>query len=254
MQNKRGKRGQITIFVILAIIIIAIVLIIFLYPEIQTRFFQAPDPNSYLKSCVEEELKESLEMVMQQGGSLNPKNYVLYENKKVEYLCYINEDYQTCIMQQPLLLQHIEAEVKENIEPKIRKCAASLKKELEEKGYNVQAGTAKTSVSIIPDNIIIIVDYPLTVSKETTSNYKSFEYSIKSEAYDLIMIATSILNYEAHYGGAESTVYMTYYPSVKVEQKKLSERGTVYILTDRDTGESLYFASKSLNWPAGYSG
>jgi hypothetical protein len=46
---------------------------------------------------------------------------------------------------------------------------------------------------------------------------------------------------------------MAFYPDVKVEKKKQSDGTKVYIITDRNTGEKLQFATRSLAWPPGYA-
>jgi hypothetical protein len=72
--------------------------------------------------------------------------------------------------------------------------------------------------------------------------------------YDLLAIATSIIDFETTYGDSETTIYMDYFRNVKVEKNKLSEGTTIYTLTDRNTLEEFKFASRSLVYPAGYGG
>jgi len=69
-----------------------------------------------------------LDMLSLQGGSLEPEHYILYENEKVEYLCYTNEYYKTCVVQQPMLKNHIEAEIKESIQERVTECFDNLEK------------------------------------------------------------------------------------------------------------------------------
>ena len=37
-----------------------------------------------------EDAKNALELLEKQGGSLEPENYILYDDNRVDYLCYIN--------------------------------------------------------------------------------------------------------------------------------------------------------------------
>jgi len=75
---------------------------------------------------------------------------------------------------------------------------------------------------------------------------------VNNNIYELSAIAESILNSEADYGDVEVTVYMDYYTDLKVEKQKQSEGTTIYILTDRNTGDKFQFASRSIVWPPGY--
>ncbi len=107
-------------------------------------------------------------------------------------------------------------------------------------------------VEIVPNNIKTSVSGFTFTKGETGEKYDKFVASYKSELYDLLMLATSILNWEARYGDSDITTYMTYYPNVKVEKYKQGDGSTIYILTDRPTEDKFVFASRSLAWPAGY--
>ena len=66
-------------------------------------------------------------------------------------------------------------------------------------------------------------------------------------------IANSILSMEVQFGDSETTIYMNYYHDLKVEKKKQTDGTTIYILTDRITGDVFQFASRSIAWPPGIS-
>ena len=113
--GKRGrlfenKKGQTTIFIIIAIVIVAAAaLIYFYYPQISSVLgLTSENPTSFIKTCMEEEIEKSVATLSLQGGSINPENYITYGNENIEYLCYTNEYYLPCVIQQPMLKQHIE--------------------------------------------------------------------------------------------------------------------------------------------------
>ena len=91
------KRGQITIFIIVAVIIIALAVLLFLLvPQIRVNFgFTVDDPSEFIQNCMEDKIKGSIETLSLQGGSIEPENYFLYEGNKIEYLCYTNTYYIT---------------------------------------------------------------------------------------------------------------------------------------------------------------
>ena len=111
---KRGvfdmRRGQVTIFVILAIVIIAVVVVIFAFPQVNI-FSSSVNPGAYLKSCIEPEINKIKDTLSVQGGYSSPTNYAMYKDLKLQYLCYTSEWYKTCVMQDPLLKQSIEREI-----------------------------------------------------------------------------------------------------------------------------------------------
>lgn len=250
MNKKINKKAQLTIFIILAIVIVAILLIL-LYPRLKV-FVAGPVAPDYIKSCTEEATEEALEKITVQGGSLDPENYILYKGNKVDYVCYTDENYQRCIMQKPFLKQDIEAEISRYVEPKVKSCFSSLKQQLEKRGGSVSLGEVNIQTAIVPNSIIVTINAPLTVTKESTASFEKFRVDVSSQLYDLVMISSSIVNYEARYGVSDSLTYMLYYPDIKVEPKKQSDGSTIYTLTDKPTGEKFVFASRSIAWPPGY--
>jgi len=251
----KSKRSQITLFIILALAILAIVLVIF-YPKLKEVFIP-PAPGSMIpKSCVESAVKNGLNETLMRGGSIEPELYFMYNNYSLQYLCYTSEWYKTCVNQEPLLRQHIEAEIQNYFGSKIDSCVDSMLQSFSARGYDVRtSGSKKGIVSIEPDRIRVAFDMNVTLSRnEVTERILSdrFDMSFKSNAYDLIMISTSILNYEARYGDTVPEVYMSYYPNLKVEKIKQSDGSKVYKLTDRNTGEVFQFATRSKAWPPGY--
>lgn len=254
MDKKRrlNKKAQLTIFIIIALVIIAILLILF-YPRLKI-IVTGPSAQDYVSDCVEEATEEVLEILTVQGGSLEPENYVLYQGNKVDYACYTNEYYKKCTMQKPFLKQDVEQEIISYIEPRVKACLASLKSELEGRGSSVSLGEVSTDVSIVPNSIVVTVNAPMTITKGETISYNKFRTDIRSQLYDLLMLSSSIANYEARYGDSDSLVYMMYYPDIKVEKKKLGDESTIYILTERTGNEKFMFASRSIAWPPGYIG
>jgi hypothetical protein len=132
-------------------------------------------------------------------------------------------------------------------------CVQELKGIYESEGYQVTAEQAKISASIVPNNIIITFEAPFTAKKgDDSQNFRRFRIDYDSSMYDLIMISSSIVNYEATYGDSEVTLYTQYYPDLRIEKMKLGDGSTVYTVSNVVTGDWFRFASRSLAWPAGY--
>jgi len=253
--DKRGKKAQVTIFIIIAIIIVVLGILIYMfYPKIKASFgFEEQSPSAFLEGCIKDEIQKSTEILSPQGGSINPKHYILYNGEKIEYLCYTEEYYKTCVMQQPMLKSHIENEIKGNIEDEVKVCLDDMEKKYKSKGYNVNLKRGDINVELLPERIITTLNSSLTLTKsENSEKYNSFKISLNNNLYELVSIANSILNWEARYGDAETTTYMNYYHDLKVEKLKQTDGSTIYILTDRNNGNKFRFASRSVAWPPGY--
>ena len=245
---KRGVRAQVTIWIILAIVIVAVIILLFAL-KVPQRLFTSSNPNIQLGDCLQEELKNSLGLISSQGGSIDPVNSIMYKDNEIEYLCYTNEYYKTCVMQQPLLKQHVERELVDNLTPKVEECLEIIKASLESKGYNVASQGNQVSLELEPYSLKLVVS-GITAEKEASVSYNKFVVEEKTNTYDFLMFASSILNWEARYGDADITTYMAYYPNIKVEKYKQSDGSKIYILS-RDN-EQFMFATRSLSWPAGY--
>jgi len=252
--SPKSKRSQVTIFIIVAIVIVVSgILVYYFYPSIKSTFgLESKNPTAYLQECIEDDIKNALQLVSLQGGSREPEHFFLYNNSRVEYLCYTIEYYKTCIMQQPMLKLHIEKEVAEIVRDNAKSCFESLEENYRKKGYEVNSNTGEIKVELLPRKAVLTFNNSLTITKEETERYSGFNIFVDSKYYELISIANSILNWEANYGDAETTTYMNYYHDLKVEKKKQTDGTTIYILTNRNTGEVLQFASRSVAWPPGY--
>jgi len=259
---RMNKKGQVTIFIIIAILIVAAVVIFFTATEAGRGLNPLVDGEinveESLTDCIENSdvINEKIDLIMRQGGVYKPDFYYDdYNNtEKLTYLCYTNLYYETCVMQNPMLLTSLESEIKNHIEDEIEGCFDKVKKELDRKGYDVSAENFKLDLELVPESILINIDSNLKASKgEQKLIFEDFEIKKPSKAYELAMIATSILNFEARYGDSEITNYMMLYPELRLIKLKQSDGTTLYFINYRDTGEKFYFASRSVVLPTGYT-
>jgi len=247
-----NKRGQLTIFIILAVVIAMVVLAVLFYKPLKAAFSPDLNPNDYLRSCIEPVIKPNLETMSKQGGYLNPEGFLFYNSTKIKYLCYTPEYYKVCEVQQPMIKAHIEQELDKVISDKAKSCMESLRTEYEIRGYSVMLGKGSSNVEIVPGKIKINFVMPMSVTKDTTQTFDSFDAEINSQMYDLLMIAQNIVEFEATLGDSETLLYMQYYPDLRIDKIKLSDGTKVYKLSNVVTKESFTFASRGLSWPPGY--
>ena len=252
--NRRGlinKQGQVTIFVILALVIVGVIVVIFAFPEVNV-FSDSVNPGAYLKSCIEPEIEIIKSTLSEQGGYANPLHYTFYQDMKLQYLCYTSESYVPCKVQQPLLVKHVEKEMKNYIEPRAKQCLQDLKNQYERKGYSVTSGVSEIKVSIIPDKIIVDFNAPLTITKQDTQSFQKFAVAVESQWYDLLLTAVSILQYESTLGDSETSLYISYYPNLNIDKVRRDDGSTIYQLSDVTTKDKFSFATRSLVWPQGF--
>ena len=251
--KRRGKKAQVAIFVIVAIAIVALIVLgVIFYPRLSGVFYGELNPSSYLRDCIEPEVKIGKELLSKQGGYQDPEGFAFYGGEKIKYLCYTDDYYETCVVQQPMIKNHFELELNGMIKNRAGECTRNLINEYEKRGYDVSSAEIDSSVVIIPGKINVIVESPMSVTKDTTQTFKRFNIEIESEMYDLLFTAGSIIDYESSLGDSASELYLQYYPDLKIEKTKLSDGTKIYKLSNVVTEESFVFASRSLAWPAGY--
>lgn len=246
----KERSGQVTIFVILALIVIGVIIVMFAFPSANV-FSSEVNPSSYLRACIEPEINDIKDKLSLQGGYTNPDNYAMYQDLKLQYLCYTSQYYVPCSVQQPLLLKHVQEEVKKHIEPRAKQCFEDLKDQYESRGYDVTSGPSQISVGIVPGTINVEFIAPLTLRKEDTQTFEKFSVGMASEWYDLINIATNIIQYESTFGDSETSLYISYYPDLLIEKTRRDDGSTIYQLSYATTEDKFAFATRSLVWPQG---
>ena len=254
--RNKSKRSQVTIFVIIAIAIVAVLLVVY-FPQLKKIIIPAA-PSEYVPlDCIEKIVNGNLGKIMLRGGTMNPELNFRYNNISIAYICYTSEWYKTCTMQKPFLKTSAEKELEVISQAEIAKCINGMEDRLKAKGYSVKTtGSKSAKISIMPEKIAVEFNMTMALTKgEETSllSANQFKANINSNSYDILMIASSIQNFEARFGDANIEDYMTYYPNLKVEKKRQSDGTKVYIITDRNTKEVLQFATRSLAWPPGFA-
>jgi uncharacterized protein (DUF1330 family) len=251
----RKKKGQVTLFVIIAIILVIIGVLIFLfYPKLKiTSKFNEENPNLYIQNCMEDYLKTTVNTIAVNGGYLNPIFYYLHQDEKFAYLCYTNKYVKMCSVQEPFLREHFEFEIMNATNAKAQECFSSLKAKYLQKGYNVDLIEGKITAEILPEKILLkFPKYELTTSKEATKKYNSFMAILDNNLYLLLSIASNVVNWESNFGQSDVAYYSLVYPELRTQRLNQDDGTTLYILENKKTGEKFQFASRSLAFPAGY--
>ena len=245
-----NKKGQVTIFIILGIIVVAVaVLIYLLYPQIKSTFFKTTNPQGFIQTCMGDKIKETINTLSLQGGSMKPENYFTYNGIKIEYLCYINgpnlQGEPNCVVQQPLLQAHIKNEIEKEINQAANSCFNDLVQNYQKQGYSVNLIKGESIVDILPKRILVTFNNQFTATKGNSQRYEKFSVLVNNNLYELLAIANSIVNWEFTYGGSDPMTYMIFYPNLKVELNLRADETKIYTLTERDSGDKFQFAIRS---------
>jgi hypothetical protein len=264
---KRGiqnKRGQVTLFIIIAIVVVAVI-VLFLFLRGRTT---APEekkfvePKSYIQDCAKVILKDALENVSKQGGYLEPQDpyfYPYFEDDasyNVGYLCYAgaHQD-QAPYCQSQMVRVLIKSELNKTWED-IESCVDSAVTNLEDRGSEVTKGNFAFDINFTKKSIDFIIRCPITVKDEETTAYENFDVSYDSNIDSFIIIAQDIVNGESNEiafdaAGYYQNAWASVSPKVKIEVpineriNSVDKLGTiVYNVTFDETQETFLFAVK----------
>jgi hypothetical protein len=245
------KRGQVTIFIILALIIVIAISVFFVFykPSVentQTKKLQ-------IENCIEDELQKPILDLALRAGIQKPTFTTMYMDENISFICYTDEYYKPCVVQYPFLKQTLEENLAKIMKSKIEKCYEDSVDNLKLNGYDVTSGEITEKLEIIPDKIRITIDAPTTIKKGESSQSmrEPIEININSELYTILTIANSILQFETSYGDAEISSFTFYYPELNIQKIRRDGGNKIYIITDKKDIK-YQFATRSYAWPAGY--
>lgn len=251
-----NKRGQIAIWVIIALILV-VSIILFLLIERKTSsptevIVKEVNPKQYIDQCVRNYVKEAVDIMLPHGGFVEPGHSKLYNNINVSYLCYNKGNYLPCINQHPMLMGKIQSEIKSYIEPRVGMCFEDLKRELEKRKSSVSLGEMTIDVSLAPGKVYVYVDREFVVSKNAVSSrFEKFDVEMFNPVYDLSNVAIKIANDEAKYCYFEYVGYMILYPEFKITKFPMSDSSIIYSITDKKSGDEMNIAIRGCAIPPG---
>ena len=242
-----GKKGQVTLFIMLGILIVAVVLIFFLW--VGPKYVYTPSTGLNFDSCIKNSVGTSIKKLGTTGGFIQPQFSKMYLGEQIPYFCYTSEYYKTCSIQVPFLKQQFEKELNKDLTTEINDCYQNSLSELRSQGYSVSSGKLNYNISINPGIIQVLINAPTSVS---SSSFSKFNVQVNSPIYEMLMISTSILQFETQYGDSDTDSLMLLYPNYIIEKLKLDDGTKIYTITDKVSGVEFKFASRSLVFPAGY--
>jgi hypothetical protein len=243
----KNKRGQLTLFIILAIVIVAAILITTLWigPDFN---FRGTAPLDF-DGCVQEEIDNAIIELSKSGGFSRPTLTQEYKGELIPIFCTTGDFYETCTVQVPFPHKLFLNELDNVIESKVQECYDGQVEQLVAQGLNVTQGRVDYNLSIEPSRVKATINAPTTVGSQ---QFQRFTVETQTNIYRTLMIATSILEQEVTFGDADIDTLMLYYPDFVITKTKLGDGTTIYTIRELNS-ESIYkFASKSLVWPSGF--
>jgi hypothetical protein len=243
------KKGQVTVFIILGVILVIIIgLVLYVYGEkLKIRQPDKIDTGSmdslknYITNCIKKEGNTAIDSLGEHGGRINPKSGYWYLGKKLTYLCY-TEELKPCENKVPFIRKEMEMEINSYLSTRVKSCINL--DNLRKQGYVVEEGKMNLSTEINDQNVMVIMNYPLTVSKggsRVSQNFFSVDF--KSSLGRFADIAAAIVDSEVQYGRFFNELYEISHSDVTVNRWKVG-KSSVYTIKIMNEPREFKFATK----------
>ena len=233
--------------------IVAVIFMLFLLNKSPTTITQGQyDFQSSIEKCVRDATSNAIDVMIPQGGFLQPENYKLYNNINVTFLCQNTGYFKPCINQHPLLINEEINEIENYTTPIINNCFSSAQSELESRNYGVSISPISLNVSFGSGRVYTLIVTNVTISKNgQTQTYDNFNVELNSPIYDLSKVAMDITNNEAKYCYFEYVGYMLLYPRWQISKFTFSDSTKIYTIEDLQSKKEMNIAVRGCAIPPG---
>jgi hypothetical protein len=185
------KKGQVTIFIIVAILIVGLGVTFFVFRDnlnIGKPSLEIAPINTKIISCLESTSEEGINYVSLRGGYYTIPNslYFSYFTDEVPYY-YINSK-----LNIPSIAR-IESELRNYVIENLKDCINISS--FEEQGFDITEGNLSVSINVDEDSVEVKTNYPLAIKKgEDTSKLKEFNVDVISSLNRLYDASGEIAN------------------------------------------------------------
>ena len=252
MQRENNK-GQIAVWVIIAMVIVAAIGAIFLLSDNGIIIKpDSADPRALVEQCARTAVQEAVDIMLPQGGFIEPENYKVYNGIKVAYLCQNLGYFRTCINQHPLFLSEMREEILNYTKPRVEQCFQTMKTEYEKRNYEVDMKDMQINLSYGTGKVFLDMQRKITLSKQgETRNFESFNVEMANPIYDIGKVAQQIADQESKYCYFEYVGYILLYPKYSISKFAFSDSTKIYTIKDIQSKKEMNIAIRSCAIPPG---
>lgn len=253
------KRGQVAIWVILAIVLVGTILL-FLFFRNGSETVGVIDratpteATEFIRDCAGDNVIETVDLMLPRGGFVQPKNFVRFDGTDIEYLCQTTQYYEPCVQQHPVLLKEMEKEIGERVYNKIDECFDEMQREFSKRHAKISyLSPLEVGVRIVPGKIVLDLDRDAVIENENgKQTVKNFEVSFSNAAFELANIGLEIAAQQAKYCYFETAGYSLTYPRYRVTlYNGMPDSSKIYTINDSRTNQFMRIAVKSCVIPEG---
>ncbi len=258
LKNNFNKRGQITIFIIIAVLLVAAIILLFWFYNRDVTPVQ-PDagenPQYNIEHCINSYVEKDVNKLIENSGYIKKSNLTKnFNGQDIPYLCFVPINYARCIVVEPVLIEHLEKEIYNDIKTKIAGCFNNLESEAEKSGYSVNMESGiNFSINLIPGDVQTIINKKITLSKAgEVKKFNEFEAKYHSNLYGMAIITQEITRQESSYCGSDYANIMRTNTWAEIDKFQTGDDNKIYTIKDTTTNDEIKFAVRGcvLNTPS----
>ncbi|MBM3247719.1 hypothetical protein FJZ17_04250 [Candidatus Pacearchaeota archaeon] len=250
-----SKKGQLTIFVIVAIIIVFIIAGFLLLNKNSDIPSLKENPSGYIKAsvdkCTKEAIEEAEKVIIKNAGFIEQDNPWIFNLTSYELLCDSSGKNNLCTNNHPMLIVETQNQIKEYIAPKINACFETIKSSL--RNYKYQSESNEINVMIVDKEIRTEIKKDLVIEvNEQKVNIESFNVKISSPLYKFIYLTNRIINQELDCNCGEESCnadlvnLMRYNREFEIIKPVYGMNGEeVFTITEINSGKQFVFAIRN---------
>ncbi len=247
------KRGQVTILVIVGVVILfAFIFVYMLRSGYIEKVVQTGDvskrlelefdsiKNEQIGSCISKETNSAMKLIGDNGGYLTSIDKAGFYGQQFTVLCkpILNEPAKCA--RSALDVNFLEQRLQEHLKEQLFKCIDLSA--YREKDYILQDGEIKTDVKINLKNVIITVDYPVSISKGAIAfNTSVFKIDVNVPLREMLFVVNDVLNTESNGQFFHIASYSLSHPRYEVKEYSLAPR-KFYVIRNYDSNYAFRFA------------
>ena len=213
------------------------------------------DPEAYISDCINQHLEPTVETLASQGGSLEQGNCIFYKDVCRHYLCYTTTPYEACINQEPLLKEHVEEELKNELkfENVVINCINNFAEAAGKQNWDISVcQVPKFSINLTEGKVNVPITCEITMSKgKEVRHFKEFNPYLEWPLYEFVLLAKEIIDEEITNTDFDPVAYMLRHYWVEIEKFRASDGSKIYTLRERSSGKEFVFAIRNYVLPGG---
>ncbi len=250
-----NNKGQVTIFVIVALVLVVVVFAIIMLNrgKVSLREQDFDNPEKYIGSCIKDRANIIIEEMLSGGGFPDSNDTVFYNGEQITYLCRNINNFDPCINQYPLYVSQVEKEFNENIEDDAEQCFSMLKQEFIDRNYKLSdSGDVDLKAKFKPGIVEITLDVDFALSKSDVSKkFSKFDTFVPSKIQSIGFVVNEIISQEAKWCYFSNDGFMVLYPEYDIRVYMMEDTTKIYTIKNKKTGETLKMATRGCALPAG---